>query len=272
MLKVKKIIISLMTICVITGVTGDFNKPVFAAKNKTITCTTNYPTKNNVELNHAWTIKFNKPIDLIQDFSKVYIEDFSSDDLTKVDTVITISADRKSLIITPQKPYVQNNPYILNIDGIKSNGQVQKESTLMAFTTKSVDTTPTTSVTSSAVTTTDEIQVMDIDGYKDLTPLGMYVGKPRFTTDSKHKFIVHLNKEITQDQFYDCHIDVIDNGSIGYSTSVLGSDKKSIEVIPGNGFTEYPKGKNLTVLVSFLYNSKIDDAVKIFTELPFTVK
>lgn len=116
-----KKLISLVTVAAITFTSVS---PVFAK---------NFTSKQNVALNHAWTVKFNKTLGSNQDFSKVTIKDSNG---TVVPVDVTVNSDKQSVKVAPKESYSSNTNYILTLDGIKDiNNNNLKENATMQFTT-----------------------------------------------------------------------------------------------------------------------------------------
>lgn len=125
----------LVSLVTMTAILFTSVSPVFAK---------NFESKQNVALNHAWTVKFNKQLNSSQDFSKVTIKD-SNGNVIPVD--VAAGSDEKSVTVTPKENYSSNTNYTLTVDGIKdSSGNNLKENATMQFTTTSDSTNPTNSI------------------------------------------------------------------------------------------------------------------------------
>lgn len=95
----------------------------------------NFTSKQNVALDHAWTVKFNKTLASNQDFSKVTIKDSKG---TVVPIDATINSDKQSVNVAPKENYSANTNYTLTVDGIKdTTGKNLKEDATLSFTTAS---------------------------------------------------------------------------------------------------------------------------------------
>lgn len=100
-----------------------------------------FSSKQGVELNHVWNVKFNKTLGSNQDFSKVSIKDSNGN---VVPVSVTIGSDNESITVTPTSNYSSNTNYTLTVDGIKdSNGDNLSDNATMQFTTASDSTNPT---------------------------------------------------------------------------------------------------------------------------------
>jgi len=129
---VNKKLVSLVTM---TAIMFTSVSPVFAK---------NFESKQDVALNHAWTVKFNKQLNSSQDFSKVTIKD-SNGNVIPLDVVA--GSDEKSITVTPKSNYSSNTNYTLTVDGIKdNNGKALSDNATMQFTTVNDSTNPTSSI------------------------------------------------------------------------------------------------------------------------------
>lgn len=118
-----KKLISLVTM---TSIIITSASPIFAK---------NFTSKQNVALDHAWTVKFNKTLDSNQDFSKVTIKDSNG---TEVPVDATVNSDNQSVKVAPKENYSANTSYTLTVDGIKdTTGKDLKENATLSFTTAS---------------------------------------------------------------------------------------------------------------------------------------
>ena len=125
----------LVSLVTMTAIMFTSVSPVFAK---------NFESKQDVALNHAWTVKFNKQLNSSQDFSKVTIKD-SNGNVIPLDVVA--GSDEKSITVTPKSNYSSNTNYTLTVDGIKdNNGKALSDNATMQFTTVNDSTNPTSSI------------------------------------------------------------------------------------------------------------------------------
>lgn len=93
----------------------------------------NFTSKQNVALNHVWTVTFNKPVNTNEAFENVYIKDNNGN---KITTRIDFNDDHTKMIISPDDGYKPNSTYTLVVDGIVDDkGDKLSDNATMQFTT-----------------------------------------------------------------------------------------------------------------------------------------
>lgn len=93
----------------------------------------NFTSKQNVALNHVWTVTFNKPVNTNEAFENVYIKDSNGN---KITTKIDFNDDHTKMIISPDDRYKPNSTYTLVVDGIVDDkGDKLSDNATMQFTT-----------------------------------------------------------------------------------------------------------------------------------------
>lgn len=116
-----KKLISLVTI---TSIMFTSVSPVFAK---------DFDSKQNVALNHAWTVTFNKSVDTNEAFENVYIKDSKGN---KVATRLDFNDDATKMIVTPTDGYAPNSTYTLVVDNVAdTKGDKLSDNATMQFTT-----------------------------------------------------------------------------------------------------------------------------------------
>jgi|GEM_PF-1831807 len=154
----------------------------------------NFESKQNVALNHSWTVKFNKQLNSSQYFSKVTIKD-SNGNVIPVDVIV--GSDKQSVTVTPKENYSANTNYTLTVDGIKdSSGNNLRENATMQFTTVQ-PTQPTNNIIkpellAGAEGRADKVWYQCFGSIKDqngnLIPLNSYALGQVYTRDQARKF------------------------------------------------------------------------------------
>ncbi|MFL0251511.1 Ig-like domain-containing protein [Clostridium neuense] len=93
----------------------------------------NFTSKQNVALNHAWTVTFNKPVNTNEAFENVYIKDNNGN---KITTRIDFNDDHTKMTISPDDGYKPNSTYTLVVDDIVDDkGDKLSDNATMQFTT-----------------------------------------------------------------------------------------------------------------------------------------
>lgn len=93
----------------------------------------NFTSKQNVALNHVWTVNFNEKVNVNEAFEGVYIKD---SDGNKIPTKVDFNDDHTKMLITPTDGYKPNTTYILNIEGVSNEqGKALSDKDTMQFTT-----------------------------------------------------------------------------------------------------------------------------------------
>lgn len=116
-----KKLISLVTM---TSIMFTSVSPVFAK---------NFDSKQNVALNHAWTVTFNKSVDTNEAFENVYIKDSKGN---KIPTRLDFNDDTTKMIVTPTDGYAPNSTYTLVVDNVAdTKGDKLSDNATMQFTT-----------------------------------------------------------------------------------------------------------------------------------------
>lgn len=96
-----------------------------------------FNAKQNVALDHSWTVKLNKTLGNNQDFSGISIKDTTGN---IVPVSVSVGADKETLNIAPKENYNSSTTYTLTVDGIKgSSGENLKENDTLNFTTVASD-------------------------------------------------------------------------------------------------------------------------------------
>lgn len=114
----------LVSLITMTAIMFTSVSPVFAK---------NFTSKQNVALNHPWTVNFNQKVNVNETFEGVYIEDSKG---SKIPTKIDFSDDHTKMIITPADGYKPNTTYTLNVEGVSNEqGKALSDKAEMQFAT-----------------------------------------------------------------------------------------------------------------------------------------
>ncbi|WP_234121507.1 Ig-like domain-containing protein [Clostridium hydrogenum] len=114
----------LISIVTMATVTLTSVSPVFAK---------NFDSKQNVALNHAWTVTFNKPVNTNEAFENVYIKNSKGNEIP---TRLDFNSDNTKMIVTPTDGYAPNSTYTLVVaDIIDTNDDKLSDNATMQFTT-----------------------------------------------------------------------------------------------------------------------------------------
>ncbi|WP_234121511.1 Ig-like domain-containing protein [Clostridium hydrogenum] len=176
----------------------------------------NFDSKQNVALDHAWTVNFNQKVNVNEAFEGVYIQDSKGN---KIPTRVDFSDDHTKMIIKPTDGYAPNSTYTLNIEGVSDeDGKPLSDKATMEF------------------TTANTAQV----GSFDITAFTANNGQGTATTnlDPNSSFSFQLSKNVDPSTVNNVTVTDKDGNKANVKVEAVGSN---ISVIANNNFQDDTK-------------------------------